>query len=173
MVTVVPDRGLGLSLGAVDVLTKPVDRAQLTALLRRLVRREGPVLIVEDDANTREMVSHTVGKMGMTAAEAENGRSALLWLANNPTPAIILLDLMMPEMDGFEFLDTFRHNSDWHDIPVIVITGMQLTTAEQNRLLGQVQKVIAKGVSIHVDIAAAVSEAVRRRPARAAAKASV
>jgi len=173
MVTVVPDRGLGLSLGAVDVLTKPVDRAQLTELLRRLVRREGPVLVVEDDANTREMVRHTVGKMGMTVAEAENGRSALLWLANNPTPAIILLDLMMPEMDGFEFLDTFRHNNDWHDIPVIVITGMQLTTAEHNRLLGQVQKVIAKGVSIHVDIAAAVSEAVRRRPARAAAKASV
>jgi len=60
MVTVVPDRGLGLSLGAVDVLTKPVDRAHLTALLRRLVRRDGPILVVEDDAGTREMVRRTV-----------------------------------------------------------------------------------------------------------------
>jgi len=173
MVTVVPDRGLGLSLGAVDVLTKPVDRAHLAALLRRLVRRDGPVLVVEDDAGTREMVRHTVEKMGLIVAEAENGRSALLWLADNPAPAIILLDLIMPEMDGFEFLDTFKHNSDWHDIPVIVMTGMQLTTAERDRLLGQVRKVIAKGVSINVDIAAAIGEAMRRRPARAAANAGV
>ena len=71
--------------------------------------------------------------MGLTTAEAENGRSALLWLADNPAPSIILLDLMMPEMDGFEFLDTFKHNAAWHDIPVIVITGMQLTTAQRDR----------------------------------------
>jgi len=173
MVTVVSDRGLGLSLGAVDVLTKPVDRAQLTTLLRRLVRRDGLVLVVEDDAGTREMVRHTVEKMGLIVAEVENGRSALSWLADNPAPAIILLDLMMPEIDGFEFLDTFKHNSDWRDIPVIVITGMQLTTAERDRLFGQVRQVIAKGVSINVDIAAAIGEAMRRRPARAATDAGV
>ena len=173
MVTVVPDRGLGLSLGAVDVLTKPVDRAQLTALLHRLVRREGPVLVVEDDAGTREMVRHAVRKIGITVAEAENGRSALIWLSNNPAPAAILLDLMMPEMDGFEFLDTFKHNSDWHDIPVIVMTGMQLTAAERDRLLSQVRKVIAKGASIDVDIAAAIGGVVRRRSARSVVKAAV
>ena len=165
MLTVVPNRGLGLSLGAVDVLTKPFDRTQLTTLLRQLVRREGPVLVVEDDVGTREMIRHTIGKMGLTAAEAENGRSALLWLADNPAPSIILLDLMMPEMDGFEFLDTFKHNAAWHDIPVIVITGMQLTTAQRDRLLSQVRNVISKGASTNVDIAAAISEAVRRRPA--------
>lgn len=173
MVTVVSDRGLSLSLGAVDVLTKPVDRAQLTTLLRRLVRRDGLVLVVEDDAGTREMVRHTIEKMGLIVAEAENGRSALRWLADNPAPAIILLDLMMPEIDGFEFLDTFKCNSDWHDIPVIVTTGMQLTTAERDRLLGQVRQVIAKGVSINVDIAAAIGEAMRRRPARAVTNAGV
>jgi signal transduction histidine kinase/CheY-like chemotaxis protein len=173
MVSVVPDRGLGLSLGAIDVLTKPVDRAHLTALLRRLIRRDGPVLVVEDDAGTREMIRHTVAKMGLSVAEAENGRSALSWLAGNPPPAIILLDLMMPEIDGFEFLDTFKHNSDWRDIPVIVITGMSLSTKERDRLLGQVRKVIAKGGSINVDITTAIGEAVRRRPARAAANAAV
>ena len=171
MITVVPDRGLGLSLGAVDVLTKPVDRANLSTLLRRLARREGPVLVVEDDAGTREMVRHTIEKMGLKVAEAENGRSALLWLTNNPEPSIILLDLMMPEMDGFEFLDTFKRNSAWGNIPVIVITGMELTTTERARLLARVHQIIEKGVSNNVDIAAAVSGAVRRRPARAAASA--
>ena len=144
MLTVVPDRGLGHSLGAVDVLTKPVDRAQLTALLHRLLNRDGPVLVVEDDAGTREMVRHTIEKIGLVAAEAVNGRSALAWLRDNPAPAIILLDLMMPEMDGFEFLDAFKENSGWHDIPVIVLTGMSLTLEQRNRLLGQVREVIAK-----------------------------
>jgi CheY-like chemotaxis protein len=165
MLTVVPDRGLGHSLGAVDVLTKPVDRAQLTALLHRLLNRDGPVLMVEDDAGTREMVRHTVEKMGLVVAEATNGRSALDWLRDNPAPAIILLDLMMPEMDGFEFLDTFKENDGWHDIPVIVLTGMSLMTEQRNRLLGQVREVIAKSASTHADIATAIREAVRRRPA--------
>jgi signal transduction histidine kinase/DNA-binding response OmpR family regulator len=165
IVTVVPDRGLGVSLGAADVLTKPVRRAELTALLRRLVRRSGPVLVVEDDAETREMVRHVVEKMGLTAIETENGRSALLWLADNPAPAIILLDLLMPEVDGFEFLDAFKRNGDWQDIPVIVMTGMQLTAEQRARLLRQVRNVVAKGSSINADISTAIAEAVRRRPA--------
>ena len=66
MVTMAPDRGIGLSLGAVDVLTKPVDRARLTALIHRLVRRDGPVLVVEDDADTREMMRHTIEKLSLS-----------------------------------------------------------------------------------------------------------
>ena len=117
------------------------------------------------------MVRQTVEKMGLVAAEAVNGRSALGWLRDNPAPAIILLDLMMPEMDGFEFLDAFRQNDGWHDIPVIVLTGMSLTMEQRNRLLGQVREVIAKSASAHADIAVAIREAVRRRPARVLAEA--
>ena len=84
MVTMAPDRGIGLSLGAVDVLTKPVDRARLTALIHRLVRRDGPVLVVEDDADTREMMRHTIEKMSLPVAEAANGRRALSWLGEHP-----------------------------------------------------------------------------------------
>ncbi|HEV3160814.1 MAG TPA: response regulator, partial [Xanthobacteraceae bacterium] len=105
MVTVAPERGIGLSLGAVEVLTKPVDRARLSALINRLVRRDGPVLVVEDDTDTRDMMRHTIEKMGIAVAETANGRLALSWLGDNPPPATILLDLMMPEMDGFAFLD--------------------------------------------------------------------
>jgi CheY-like chemotaxis protein len=171
MVTVAPERGIGLSLGAVDVLTKPVDRARLTALIHRLVRREGPVLIVEDDADTREMMRQTIEKLGMAAAETANGRRALAWLGEHPPPAMILLDLMMPEMDGFEFLDAIAGRADWRDIPVVVVTAKQLTTAERERLLRQARNVMEKASTTRVEIAAAVSEAVRRRPARAVAEA--
>jgi CheY-like chemotaxis protein len=170
MVTVAPERSLGLSLGAVDVITKPVDRVQLGGLLRRVARREGPVLVVDDDAGMREIACHAIAKLGLSAAGAENGRSALLWLIDNPAPAIILLDLMMPEMDGFDFLEALKHNRAWRDIPVIAMTGLDLTSGERDRLLGQVRTVIAKGASINVDIATAVSEAVRRRPSRDRAK---
>ena len=165
MVTVAPDRGIGLSLGAAEVMTKPVDRAELTALLRHLLSRDGPILLVEDDLATRETVRSTIEKMGLTVAEVTNGRLALSWLAENPAPALILLDLMMPEMDGFEFLDTFNSRADWRHVPVVVITAKQLTAAERGLLA--VRTVIEKGNSIDRDIAAAIGKAVGRRPARA------
>jgi signal transduction histidine kinase/DNA-binding response OmpR family regulator len=165
MVTVLSERGIGLSLGAVEVLTKPVDRAQLSALMHSLLRREGAVLLVEDDAGARELICQSINKMGLAVAEAVNGRQALTWLGAHPPPAMILLDLVMPEMDGFEVLDALAARADWRDIPVIVITAKQLTAAERERLLRQAQKIIAKGTASRLDIAAAVGEALRRRPA--------
>ena len=165
MVTVAPDRGIGLSLGAAEVMTKPVDRAELMSLLRNLLSRDGPILLVEDDLATRETVRNAIEKMGLTVAEVTNGRLALSWLAENPTPALILLDLMMPEMDGFEFLDKFNSHVKWRHVPVVVITAKQLTAAERGLLA--VRTVIEKGGSIDRDIAAAVAKAVGRRPAPA------
>jgi CheY-like chemotaxis protein len=166
MVTVLSERGIGLSLGAVEVLTKPVDRAQLTALIHSLLRREGPVLLVEDDTSARELICQSIEKMGLAVVEAVNGRQALAWLSAHPAPALILLDLVMPEMDGFEVLDALAARADWRDIPVVVITAKQLTAAERERLLRQAQKIIAKGTASRLDIAAAVGEALRRRPVR-------
>jgi CheY-like chemotaxis protein len=169
MVTVAPERGIGLSLGAVDVLTKPVDRARLTALIHRLVRRDGPVLVVEDDTDTRDMMRHTIERMGIAVAETANGRLALSWLGDNPPPAVILLDLMMPELDGFAFLDALAGRAEWREIPVIVVTAKQLKAGERERLLQQARKVLEKATATRVDIAAAIGEAVRRRPTRVAA----
>jgi signal transduction histidine kinase/CheY-like chemotaxis protein len=165
MVTVAPDRGVGLSLGAAEVMTKPVDRAELIALLRHLLASDGPILLIEDDLATRDTVRSTIEKMGLTVAEVANGRLALSWLAENPAPALILLDLMMPEMDGFEFLDTFNSRADWRHVPVVVITAKQLTAAERSLLTART--VIEKADSIERDIAAAIDKAVGRRPARA------
>ena len=172
MVTVAPDRGIGLSLGAAEVMTKPVDRAELTALLRQLLSRDGPILVVEDDLATRETVRHTIEKMGLTVAEVTNGRLALGWLAENPAPALILLDLMMPEMDGFEFLDTFNSRADWRHVPVVVMTAKHLTMAERGLLSGQGRSVIKKGASMDSDVTEAIRKAVgqpsKRRMANSA-----
>ena len=162
MVTIAPDRAIGLSLGAAEVMAKPVDRSELTSLLRRLLSRDGPILLVEDDLATRETVRGTIEKMDLAVAEATNGREALSWLSENPLPALILLDLMMPEMDGFEFLDAFNRNPEWRNVPVVVITAKQLTAAERGLL--PVWTVIEKGVSIDRDIVAIIGKAIGRRP---------
>jgi signal transduction histidine kinase/DNA-binding response OmpR family regulator len=172
IVTILSDRGIGLSLGAVDVLTKPVDRARLTALIHSLLSRDGPVLVVDDDATARDMIRQTIEKMGLAAAEVVDGRRALSWLDAHPKPAMILLDLIMPDMDGFEVLDALAGRADWRDIPVVVLTAKELTAAERDRLQRQAQKVIAKGGASRLDIAAAIAQAMRRRSTGAAARAS-
>jgi len=136
------------------------------------VRREGPILVVEDDADTREMMRHTIERMGHAVAETVNGRLALSWLGEHAAPAMILLDLMMPEMDGFEFLDALAARPEWREIPVIVVTAKQLTAAERERLLRQARKVMEKATATRADIAAAIGEAVRRRPLRVPAGAN-
>ncbi len=169
MVTMLADRGIGLSLGAAEFMTKPIDRARLAALLRGILRHDGPVLLVDDDEQHREMTRRIIEKMGLTVAEAVNGRDALRWLQSGGAPAIVLLDLMMPEMDGFEFLDAFRARPEWRDIPVVVLTAKQLTPAEHDRLVGRTRQVIAKGEAATLDLVAAIRGAVRRQPARKAA----
>ena len=73
---------------------------------------------------------------------------------------------MMPEMDGFEFLDTFNSRADWRHVPVVVITAKQLTAAERSLLSGQARSVIKKGASIDSDVAEAIRKAVGQRPKR-------
>lgn len=164
MVTVAPDRSIGLSLGAAEVMTKPIDRSELASLLRNLLSRDGPILVIEDDVATRETARRTVEKMGLAVVEATNGREALAWLSENGLPALILLDLMMPEMDGFEFLDAFNRNAEWRHIPVVIITAKQLTAAERDLLA--VRTIIEKGVSIDRDIASIVGKAIGKLPVR-------
>ncbi|MEW6365604.1 MAG: response regulator [Acidobacteriota bacterium] len=146
MLTIVDDRSLGFALGASDYLTKPIDRERLVSVLKRYAARhhEGIVLVVEDDANTREMLRRLLQKEGWKVAEAENGRVALDRVAEC-TPALILLDLMMPEMDGFEFVAEMRKREDWRSIPVVVVTAKDLTLDDILRLNGYVQKILQKG----------------------------
>ena len=145
MLTMVDDKTRGYSLGATDYLTKPVDREQLLNTLSRFYMpgKSGPVLLVEDDADTRDMMSRILQKAGREVIEAGNGREAL-HLLTGIRPALIMLDLMMPVMDGFDFLLEMRTHAEWQDIPVIVLTAKDLTDKDQRILSGRVEQVLEK-----------------------------
>ena len=146
MHTMTDDKSLGYALGAAEYLTKPVDRDHLVKVLDKYRDRAaaGPILVVEDNPDNREALCRALVNKGWQVTEAENGRVALDRLAETAT-AVIILDLTMPEMDGFEFLDEMRKVPDWADIPVIVLTARELTDLERSQLQGQVEKVIQKG----------------------------
>ena len=145
VVSIVDERGLGFSLGAADYLTKPLDFSRLSSVLNRhakvgLGRR---VLIVEDDEATQELLQKRLTKEGWQVLVAGNGREALERLTQGP-PDLVLLDLMMPEMDGFEFLEAFRKQPGCARTTVVVMTAKILTPADHQRLRGQVAQVVAK-----------------------------
>ncbi|HEX5409898.1 MAG TPA: response regulator [Gemmatimonadaceae bacterium] len=145
MLTMLDDRNLGLALGASDFMTKPIDRDRMRAVLARY-RRDGAsdVLVVEDDPATRDLLRRLLEGDGWTVAEAENGRAALGALGRH-VPALILLDLMMPVMDGSQFAAELRKVDAWRDIPIIVITAKDLTAEDRRALNGDVQGVLQKG----------------------------
>jgi CheY-like chemotaxis protein len=146
MVTLVPNAEMGYVLGASEYLSKPLDRERLTAVMRkhRPQPGDGGVLIVEDDEPTREVLRRTLEKEGWTVAEAWNGRDGLIQVERRK-PALILLDLMMPEMDGFTFLEEFRRKPEFKDVPVVVLTAKDLTPQERARLMGGVERIVQKG----------------------------
>ena len=145
MVTMLQDRQLGFSLGASEFLTKPVDQLELAAILARFCGpQKSRVLVVENDPGNRELLVKMLEKGGYQVAVAENGSAALESVAAD-APALILLDLMMPVMDGFAFLEALRQRPDFLRIPVVVVTAKDLTRQERDLLHGCVQQVIQKG----------------------------
>jgi signal transduction histidine kinase/CheY-like chemotaxis protein len=146
MVTIVDDKNLGYALGASDYLLKPIDYSYLTSLLQkyRLDATSNSIMVVEDNPENREMIGRQLTKAGWQVLEAENGRRALDVL-HSERPSVILLDLMMPEMDGFEFIDELRQRPEWRSIPVIVLTAKDLTQEDKERLDGQIQRIYQKG----------------------------
>ena len=145
MVSIVDDKRRGIALGAAGYLTKPIDRERLHRLVRRFQAptRATRVLMVEDDASQRERMLGWLERPQWIVREAANGREALDLLRKDK-PDVILLDLMMPEMDGFEVVAALQGDKDWRDIPVIVITSLDLTAKDRERLNSGVQSVLVK-----------------------------
>jgi signal transduction histidine kinase/DNA-binding response OmpR family regulator len=148
MVTIEDDQSLGCALGAVDYLLKPIDYDRLLTLLQPYRMNSSPpaVMVVEDNIDNREMICRQLTKAGWRVLEAENGLKALAVLQKEQ-PGIILLDLMMPQMDGFEFLRELRQHPQWRSLPVIVLTAKDLTSEERQWLDGQTQRIYQKGSS--------------------------
>jgi len=146
MITITDHRDIAISLGAAEYLVKPVDRRQLLRTLEKHCPAKAPrnVLVVEDDAPTRGLMRAVLEKNGCAVTEAENGLTALQRL-DNTRPDIILLDLLMPEMDGFEFITRVRADARYRAIPIVVVTAKTLTEEERTRLGTHMQGLIPKG----------------------------
>ena len=144
LMSIVDQKKRGYALGAADYLVKPIDRAKLVATLTGICgSTAGRVLLVDDDEVVRRGVRHILEPIGWKVTEAENGQVAVEAIAA-ARPDVIILDLMMPKMDGFEFLDELRSRSDWQGIPVVIITAKDLTQDDRDRLNGGVERIIQK-----------------------------
>lgn len=157
LITVLGDRDMGFALGAAEHLTKPINPKELLRLLARVRSAEAApdVLIVDDDQATRDVLRRTLVRENWTVREAASGTEALQQLAR-AMPAVMLLDLMMPGMDGFEVLRAVRQDVTWRDIPVVIVTSKDLTTDELEWLRGHAMDVLQKGAYRRTELVAVV-----------------
>jgi adenylate cyclase len=165
MITIVDEHRRGVALGAAGYLTKPIDRERLHRLVSRFRAPVPPtrVLVVEDDAVQRERMRGWLEGPQWTVREAENGRDALNRIQESK-PDVILLDLMMPEMDGFAVVAALQKDAGWRDIPVIVITSLDLDAEDRARLNSGVQSVLVKERFRPADVVERIRRLVHKKP---------
>jgi CheY-like chemotaxis protein len=170
LMSIVDQKNRGYTLGAADYLVKPVDRTKLIETLINICgSTSGKTLLVDDDEVVRRSVRQALEPIGWQVTEAENGQVAVESLTAT-RPDVIILDLMMPKMDGFEFLDELRSRPDWQDIPVVVITAKDLTDEERDRLNGGVGRIIQKSDRDEMlrQLSRELAKCVKRRTVRGA-----
>jgi signal transduction histidine kinase/CheY-like chemotaxis protein/HAMP domain-containing protein len=171
LLTILGDREMGYALGASEFLTKPVDADQLSRTVGRFLAAapaEASVLIVDDDAGTRQMLRRMLAKQGWQVREASSGQACLTEL-DRARPTVMLLDLMMPGMDGFETLERVRREARWRDLPVVVVTAKDLTREEAARLTQQAQHVFQKGAYKRSELISTVDVMIAERTPSTAA----
>jgi len=169
LMSIVDHKNRGYSLGAADYLVKPVDRTKLVETMASVCgSTSGRVLLIDDDKVDRRSVREALEPIGWTVDEAENGQVAVEALLG-VRPDVIILDLMMPKMDGFEFLNELRGRTEWRDIPVVVITARDLNEEDRNRLNGGVERIIQTSDRDEMlgQLSREIAACVRRRTTRA------
>jgi CheY-like chemotaxis protein len=171
VISIVDDTSLGRALGAVDYLLKPVDGPTLLAALSRLTFtskvKEGEirVLIVDDDASVREHLSSVLSEGGFAVRVAAGGAEAIAVAADNQ-PDLVLLDLLMPDVSGFEVAAALKSNPATAAIPILVLTAKDLSPADKQRLNGYVEAIVAKDSVVGEELVAWLGRVVEKaRPA--------
>jgi signal transduction histidine kinase/CheY-like chemotaxis protein len=150
VITVVDERNVAMSLGAVDYFLKPVRPHELLARLSqytfttKVKQRRVPVLTVDDDAAAREMVATALRAEGFDVVAAASGEEALRFAQEDP-PELVICDLVMPDMDGYEVVSRLHANPATRDATILIVTGQELTAADRARLNGKVADILAKG----------------------------
>jgi CheY-like chemotaxis protein len=158
MATIIEDRNLAYSLGAADYLCKPIDRAGMLAVVERHMAnaKNKSILVVDDDLDARTLISQQLRGRQWVVAEAANGLEALTRLEESE-PSLILLDLMMPEMDGFAFLEELGKKKHLQSIPVVIVSAKELTAEERVLLETRVARVFDKGNYRNEDLVSEVA----------------
>jgi signal transduction histidine kinase/CheY-like chemotaxis protein len=167
IISMTDDRDRGFALGAAEFLTKPVDWDRLVSVLGRsgVVPSADPILIVEDDPANRELLRRMLEKAGWSVEEAENGQAAFERIEAR-RPSLVLLDLMMPRVDGFDLVARLRERADLRDIPVVIITAKDLTNDDRERITENVRTVLQKGKYSRDELLAYVRDLVSERAGR-------
>jgi CheY-like chemotaxis protein len=146
IVSLLDERPLGMSLGAADVLSKPVDRAQLVSMVRTYAGNGTVrILVVDDNADDRTAICRTLRDQDYEVIEASDGVEAIEWLESHPAPAVILLDLVMSGMDGFAVLDRIRHHPGLQSSKVIILSAKDLSLGETSFLRERGALIVPKG----------------------------
>jgi CheY-like chemotaxis protein len=163
MVTIVDDKKRGYALGASGYLTKPVDAVALASLLAqfKIGQKPGHALIIDDDPDSRDCVGRLLGKWGWQVTQAENGERGLMHLSMQ-IPTLIILDLIMPEMDGFEFLRQLGEKEMWRRIPVVILSAMELTSEQRRYLSERVSSIVFKASVSGGEWIANLTESIRK-----------
>jgi PAS domain S-box-containing protein len=149
MLSILNEQDFGYILGAADYLTKPVNRDQIARIVERLAQEQPgrTALVVDDDSATRDVICRSLQRAGWQTQEAADGQAALeLFLANPQPPRLILLDLIMPVMDGFEFLMQLRKQTHGELPSVVVLTSKDLSLSDRQWLNGKVERILQKGL---------------------------
>jgi len=148
VVSIVDQRQLGFSLGAAEYLVKPVSKEILLEALGRHIISDGKTsftcLIIDDDQETLRLVSEVLNSVGCAPVAINNGKNALEFLKEHKVD-VILLDLLMPEMDGFEVLRRVKESPELQNLPIVIMTAKEITQTERELLERQSRGLIQKG----------------------------
>ena len=162
MVSTLDNHEMGYALGVADYLTKPIDRHQLLSILDKYrTPVVGTILVVDDDPDVAKFLTEQTRETGWVIVGVENGREALRWLGAR-RPSLILLDLFMPEMDGFAFVTEMQRHEEWDFIPIIVLTAKDVTAEERRRLDGSVERILRKDAFEQTELLQALRRYLRR-----------
>lgn len=162
IVTILDNTETGYTTGAADYLTKPVDQQRLVEIIRRHCGKQvpEPVLVIEDDPDSRRLLCNMLRKEGLDVVDVEDAEAALARLAWQ-VPALILLDLILPGMDGFQFIEALHDKPAWRNIPIVVVTARDLSPEEQRSLDRSVRKIVKKGRYTRSELLAIVRATMR------------
>lgn len=167
LATILADRELGLSLGAVEYLTKPIDTEKLIRTIEACGGGNRDVLVIDDDLSSRDFLRRILVRKNWRVHEANDGLRGLE-LMKRLLPRLVLLDLLMPEMDGFQTLNEMQQIPELRNIPVVVITSKDLSSMELKWLRDRAVAVVTKGANSRSQLVKALERQIApREPAGA------